>query len=79
MPIETAPKDGTEILIRVPLDWSEGGREKDEPRIGSGFHVESCWYVVGKNIWKNRLAGFISGDRPTHWMPYKEPKPPKED
>lgn len=62
-PIETAPKDGTRILVFVP-----DGRS-DEP----GQHLVS-WYC---NTWvittDERDWTFVL--EPTHWMPL--PEPPK--
>jgi hypothetical protein len=67
-PIETAPKDGTEILTwggKFPMQrfyiahYAEGGGE-DQPRFGPG------WFYLSSHH-------FYSECHPTHWM---LPKPP---
>lgn len=68
-PIETAPRDGTEILLKIPLQW-----EEPQGRIGSGDYVSAYWF--DKSIWRNRLDHWIPLYRPTHWMPL--PKSPSE-
>ena len=70
-PIETAPKDGTEILLKIPQLW-----EEPQGRIGSGDYFSACWYDESSEFWVNRLGGWISLYRPTHWMPL--PKSPSE-
>jgi len=65
-PIETAPKDGTEILvwrkpIRVVAQWVK----KDQ-----SFGVEDSWTFL------TEAEGYDSDYRPTHWMPL--PLPPEE-
>ena len=62
--IETAPKDGTALILSVeirPDDWriKVGGWRRTKPSIGSG------WIIFGAS-WT-----------PTHWMPL--PEPPKEN
>ena len=69
--IETAPRDGTEILLKIPLQW-----EEPQGRIGSGDYVSAYWYDESSEFWVNRLDNWISLYRPTHWMPL--PKPPDE-
>lgn len=66
-PIETAPRDGTEIIICSPLDWDKSASEIDDPNVGTGNYIGAFRFV--KNVWKNRLAFWTQGDRPTHWMP----------
>jgi hypothetical protein len=79
-PIETAPKDGTEILVYrhdcgiLLARWIAAGQFLTEPELASmtDDEVETPdWFV----------ADFVSGCRlddneaPTHWMPL--PEPPK--
>jgi hypothetical protein len=73
-PIETAPKDGTEVLLFIPVNWGETFQEV--PRIGNGNHVEAAWYNPTRRLWLNRLDQWIKEQTPTHWMPL--PEPPKE-
>lgn len=72
-PIETVPRDGTEILLKIPLQW-----EESKGRIGSGDYVSAYWYDKSSVRWMNRLGHWISLDRPTHWMPLPEPPTTKE-
>lgn len=68
-PIETAPKDGTHILLWVP---------KDEPQIIVGYHdkfqqsdgtVDEWW------TYADRLLQDVAGEivKPTHWIPLPAP------
>lgn len=59
MPIETAPKDGTEVLVvwwgKVVMAWCAGaGASRD-----------------GGDWWRSHSLHVVSADhpRPTHWMP----------
>lgn len=70
-PIETAPKDGTEVLLRVTQragipekflvgHWQPGGYcIEDHPAIDAG------WY-----FWNGTM--FDKASTPTHWMPLPE-------
>lgn len=67
LPIETAPKDGTHILITRPTMHVE-----------EAWHVvrwDDDWWQVhdGKNDWPLR------GPDPTHWKPLPKRRPPKKD
>lgn len=73
-PIETAPTDGTPILIFDPTqpDHSElDGRQFDDPRYAIGYW--RVWKNSGRWMWGNRNCSECS---PTHWMWL--PHPPKE-
>ena len=65
-PIETAPKDGTEVL----LYFSDG-------RILIGDYVVTEQLRHGKTAWKNEgwrtFFGLVHDNKPTHWMPLPEP------
>ena len=56
-PIETAPKDGTNVLI-----WPMHGY-----RVGLAFFDTARGGVWSE--WPGRVGGFV----PTHWMPLPEP------
>jgi hypothetical protein len=62
-PIETAPKDGTHIILFWPYVTDEG-------HVTSGY-----WYLPGEG----EIAGWHSWDvngyatPPTHWMPLPAP------
>ena len=62
-PIETAPKDGTNILLREGSDVSQGGWLTGMAQGTEDEHYAGWWSV---NCF----------DNPTHWMPL--PQPPKE-
>lgn len=69
-PIETAPKDGTNIDL-----WAKQWRVQDD-----GFNYRrfrTCYWTKGDSM-TNRSAYWMhldSGWRPTHWMPL--PAPPR--
>jgi len=63
-PIETAPKDGTDILIYQPPEkiW--------------GLIFEHVIYVChfdGRGRWTESDGERYSNFKPTHWMPLPEP------
>lgn len=60
LPIETAPKDGTEILIA----WDQ----VVVPAYYCGLPGEDCWYEYGKGPADGKDEFGIAS--PTHWMPY---------
>lgn len=73
-PIETAPKDGTPILIWQPDNRHHDeidGCKFDDPRYAIGY-----WRAWAKSEWDmgwgNRNQAHVN---PTHWMPL--PAPPK--
>jgi hypothetical protein len=57
-PIETAPRDGTEILFWVAPEMSEGWAE-----VGHWFETAHDGWWVAHTIER----------KPTHWMPLPEP------
>ena len=59
-PIETAPKDGTEILVHA----------KDRP-IGKSMTV-AFWVSHGWAFLESPLGVLYLGDDITHWMPLPE-------
>lgn len=61
-PIETAPKDGTHILLYVKLD------EPREKEVG----IDVGFYVTHRN---DDFLAWSYVARPTHWMPL--PSPPR--
>ena len=72
-PIETAPKDGTEILLLKEIRWVNG--DSKDGRIGNGYWIAPYWFEQKTEIWRSRIDTWI--DAPTHWMPL--PEPPKKD
>jgi len=74
-PIETAPKDGTEIILGIKLRWNKLSLDKHECRIGTGFYCAGAyWYKNDAKIWRNRVGQNTLN--PTHWMPL--PQKPKD-
>lgn len=71
-PIETAPKDGTEIILYNGNDISIGyfascGYDNDD---------RYQWIVFDADIFPGMLNGWPNNEHgPTHWMPL--PEPPK--
>lgn len=65
-PIETAPKDGTPVLLWVGVGmsepWAQTARWVNEP--------ESGW-----SGWVDTYEGFDLAE-PTHWMPLPAPPSP---
>jgi len=78
MPIETAPKDGTEILgfradqgvfiFRWATDEELAERDMHGDPVGDYDEDFACW-------WHERLGWMEDELTPTHWMPL--PEPPK--
>jgi hypothetical protein len=64
-PIETAPKDGTPVILFFPNNYWR----TDLP-VALGFGSEDGWYEGEAD--SHSMTAF--GSQPTHWMPL--PKPP---
>ncbi len=72
-PIETAPRDGTEVLLAL----------KGKHRACLGYWIDSEDVRYGKSVRKRQLWSvesmwILHGDEPepTHWMPLPELPPP---
>lgn len=73
MPIESAPKDGTDIDL-----WMSGPSSPEgyrEPM--SGWDATREEWMAFSDYWGEVPIGRMVGDAPTHWMPL--PEPPNED
>jgi hypothetical protein len=80
-PIETAPKDGTEVLVfvdcaTVPIIrlafWCDGEFWQDHGY--SSQEEETGWWSYENSVSQEKLDGAVE---PTHWMP--APKRPREE
>ncbi len=76
-PIETAPKDGTAVLLcwavdadKKMIDWQKEPKTADVfVQVASWWEIEDSWIVYASLVKENPLHF-----TPTHWMPL--PKPP---
>lgn len=57
-PIETAPKDGTEILLYFPIYWN-----------GNKPQIKSAAFDAADNIWIDNIMNWCKEDSPTKWQP----------
>lgn len=62
-PIETAPKDGTEIILGFAHEANIGPVALPRVRSGKWLQTHGEWSIA-----------YLRGNPPTHWMPL--PKPP---
>lgn len=69
-PIETAPKDGTKLLLFVVQEPDDYCRAVGLPEGWSAIEVgEYSWHCSGhEHGWEHPTAG-----SPTHWMPLPQP------
>ena len=64
LPIDTAPKDGTPVLVCGP-------------DINGSVYMDACAWPKGWTVkWPVAYMGYAAGE-PTHWMPL--PPPPAKD
>lgn len=69
-PIETAPKDGTEIDV-----WCESTANGDN----GGYRIPDSWWCQTDKNWRTHGDNRISwAHPPTHWMPLPAPPAVKE-
>ena len=81
-PIETAPKDGTVIILARGCRVTVGHWEPERWPIGAEYHSSTGEYLgtfeTGECIdawWYSEDGGFDDENLPTHWMPL--PPPPE--
>lgn len=71
-PIETAPKDGTVVLVCNRYGtWVAKHQEVYQ----SGYRPENPWFVMMLNM---KHMSNPPNYRPTHWMPLPEPPTPHQ-
>ena len=70
-PIETAPKDGTRVLIchghaprNIYVAWWLDEAQFGDDKTGPGWQIFDC----GMDVWYA-----VATDDPTHWMPLPDP------
>ena len=69
-PIETAPKDGSTILLGNEHGcWAARYR----PVYQSGYHPDDPWFSMMLNHEYRRKDGILQWAPPTHWMPLPVP------
>jgi hypothetical protein len=72
-PIETAPKDGTRVMLGNELaTWEAEYR----PVYSSGYRPENPWFSVMLNM--DHLPRERRYGSPTHWQPLPTPPQPEE-
>lgn len=67
-PIETAPKDGTKIMVYCPWFGVCGPAQWDDDRYAK--KPRPYWTHWGSGIWG---VSRVREDQPTHWMPLLQP------
>lgn len=62
-PIETAPKDGTEVDV-----WVADGT-------GGGYRIADAYWCASRERWRfnGQIHDIAWTDDPTHWMPLPSP------
>lgn len=73
-PIETAPRDGTPILIWQPGPHPFGDRSRETAQDGLIVEYDDQRWAIGywrpRGGWGNRNSAKVE---PTHWMPLPAP------
>lgn len=78
--IESAPKDGTEIILRNGMRVTSGSWQQ---WADTESHYDDAGNFIGTTTvdcgaeWCSYDGGFCDDDMPTQWMPL--PEPPKDE
>ena len=77
-PIESAPKDGTAVVLYTPpgeytVNFRTKEKKLSEPKVGEGLMLSDEWHWANDSC--SCCYGPIYPVQPTHWMPL--PEPPK--
>jgi hypothetical protein len=73
-PIETAPKDGTRIILAMAED-------RDGPLVGEGYYTDGEWWWSGTGPHIYHCGGPISEmnfGKVSHWQPMPDFAPPSD-
>ncbi|WP_419792501.1 hypothetical protein [Pseudomonas citronellolis] len=76
-PIDTAPRDGTEIILRRGARvssgaWIEWSKSAAEHHSTTGEYLGQVEYDSG-TCWSSWDGGFTEDEPPTHWQPLPAP------
>lgn len=91
LPIESAPRDGTDIILGAGVQTFRDQPVPDRVTVGHWTTEEECRILVGDcsgecrcpeydyddPSWLSLDGGFTAENAPTHWMPL--PPPPVKD
>jgi len=75
-PIETAPKDGTKIILFGRCEWNDYGNPSDEPEIAIGYWGAEYVFGTAKEDyeWLTTSSNpYVDKCHATHWMPLPTP------
>lgn len=73
-PIETAPKDGTVILLGFPPSKYLSGTVRCGAWVQNGCHINHGTGLDGTGWFALYISsGFVKVKEPTHWMPLPNP------
>ena len=79
-PIETAPKDGTDVLLASAGRVTVGQWHDESWPTAAEYHATTGEYLgqyeTGECVpasWMSWDGGFAEADPPTHWMPLPPP------
>jgi len=78
-PIETAPKDGTKIILFWRCEWHDYGNPSDAPKITVGYWGAEYVFITAKEDyeWLTTSSNpYVDRCHATHWMPL--PTPPTQ-
>lgn len=86
-PIETAPRDGTDIILGAPAQEYQGKPTDPRSTVGHWTTEDECQVDIGdcggdcrcreyeyvEPHWMSWDGGFTEENPPTHWMPLPPP------
>lgn len=75
-PIETAPRDGTEVILGSLAQTYKGAPVPPRVTIGYWTQDDEPEYEYCDPYWMSWDGGFTKENPPTHWMPLPPPPEP---